>query len=178
MRCEELDHTPQHPMTPPLCLPLGMPLLTPLDMPACPRAPSSDPNSSQPASTMTLHSHPLHPSRRSDLLVTGKKGLDAFPGTDLEAQLKANGIETVVLAGFLTNCKSPCFQDSLPIQPNPIPTGEGRWGQGTGGVRQRTTPLPSLLLLNAPASCWSALGIAHGIALDIAPHASPCHLSS
>merc|ERR1711920_251472 len=29
-----------------------------------------------------------------DLVVVGKKGLDAFPGTDLEAQLVANGIET------------------------------------------------------------------------------------
>lgn len=39
-----------------------------------------------------------------DVVVQGKKGLDAFPGTDLEEQLKARGIETVVLGGFLTNC--------------------------------------------------------------------------
>lgn len=39
-----------------------------------------------------------------DVVVTGKKGLDAFPGTDLEALLKANGVETLVIAGFLTNC--------------------------------------------------------------------------
>jgi nicotinamidase-related amidase len=45
-----------------------------------------------------------------DVVVTGKKGLDAFPGTDLEAQLKAHGIETVVLAGFLTNC---CVESTM-----------------------------------------------------------------
>ena len=40
-------------------------------------------------------------------LTQGKKGLDAFPGTTLEAELKAKGIETVALAGFLTNCRQP-----------------------------------------------------------------------
>jgi nicotinamidase-related amidase len=45
-----------------------------------------------------------------DVVVTGKKGLDAFPGTDLEAQLKARGIETVVLGGFLTNC---CVESTM-----------------------------------------------------------------
>ena len=39
-----------------------------------------------------------------DVVVKGKKGLDAFPGTTLEEELKARGIETVALAGFLTNC--------------------------------------------------------------------------
>mmetsp|Transcript_72653 Transcript_72653/g.121203 ORF Transcript_72653/g.121203 Transcript_72653/m.121203 type:complete len:251 (-) Transcript_72653:178-930(-) len=45
-----------------------------------------------------------------DVLVTGKRGLDAFPGTDLESSLKAHGIETVVLAGFLTNC---CVESTM-----------------------------------------------------------------
>ena len=45
-----------------------------------------------------------------DVVVQGKKGLDAFPGTDLEEQLKANGIETVVLGGFLTNC---CVESTM-----------------------------------------------------------------
>lgn len=45
-----------------------------------------------------------------DVMVTGKKGLDAFPGTDLEAKLKANGIETIALAGFLTNC---CVESTM-----------------------------------------------------------------
>merc|ERR1719440_2264474 len=39
-----------------------------------------------------------------DIVVTGKKGPDAFPGTDLEYQLRQHGIETLVVAGFLTNC--------------------------------------------------------------------------
>merc|ERR1719231_1483300 len=30
-----------------------------------------------------------------DVLITGKKGLDAFPGTDLSAKLKEHGIETI-----------------------------------------------------------------------------------
>lgn len=45
-----------------------------------------------------------------DVIVKGKKGLDAFPGTDLEAQLKEHGINTVVLAGFLTNC---CVESTM-----------------------------------------------------------------
>jgi len=45
-----------------------------------------------------------------DVMVTGKKGLDAFPNTDLEAQLVANGIETVMLCGFLTNC---CVESTM-----------------------------------------------------------------
>merc|ERR1712193_305495 len=45
-----------------------------------------------------------------DVVITGKKGLDAFPGTDLEAQLKAHGIETLVLAGFLSNC---CVESTM-----------------------------------------------------------------
>jgi len=45
-----------------------------------------------------------------DVVVQGKKGLDAFPGTDLEETLKAKGIETVALAGFLTNC---CVESTM-----------------------------------------------------------------
>jgi len=55
----------------------------------------------------------FHPSMQpdpSDIVIKGKKGLDAFPGTDLEAQLKAHGIETVALAGFLTNC---CVESTM-----------------------------------------------------------------
>ena len=36
--------------------------------------------------------------------------LDAFPGTTLEEELKARGIETVALAGFLTNC---CVESTM-----------------------------------------------------------------
>jgi nicotinamidase-related amidase len=45
-----------------------------------------------------------------DLVVKGKKGLDAFPNTNLEALLKARGIETVALCGFLTNC---CVESTM-----------------------------------------------------------------
>merc|ERR1712187_894779 len=47
---------------------------------------------------------------QQDVVIAGKKGLDAFPGTDLEAQLEAYGIETLVLAGFLTNC---CVESTM-----------------------------------------------------------------
>ena len=45
-----------------------------------------------------------------DLIVKGKKGLDAFPNTDLEALLVSKGIETVALGGFLTNC---CVESTM-----------------------------------------------------------------
>ncbi|KAJ1459268.1 Isochorismatase-like protein [Pelagophyceae sp. CCMP2097] len=45
-----------------------------------------------------------------DLFVTNKKGLDAFPGTNLEQLLVDNGIETVVISGFLTNC---CVESTM-----------------------------------------------------------------
>merc|ERR1712151_221156 len=46
----------------------------------------------------------------ADFVVTFKKGLDAFPGTNLEELLLKNGIETVVLCGFLTNC---CVESTM-----------------------------------------------------------------
>jgi len=45
-----------------------------------------------------------------DVLVVGKRGLDAFPHTDLEQQLVAHGIETVIVCGFLTNC---CVESTM-----------------------------------------------------------------
>ena len=48
--------------------------------------------------------------RQRPMVVEGKKGLDAFPGTNLEALLKENGIETLALCGFLTNC---CVESSM-----------------------------------------------------------------
>lgn len=48
--------------------------------------------------------------QEGDLVVQGKKGLDSFPGTNLEELLKSNGIETVALAGFLTNC---CVESTM-----------------------------------------------------------------
>lgn len=45
-----------------------------------------------------------------DVLVKGKKGLSAFPGTDLEEQLLAKGIETIALGGFMANC---CVESTM-----------------------------------------------------------------
>merc|ERR1712176_992007 len=45
-----------------------------------------------------------------DIMITGKKGLDAFPGTNLASKLKEHGIETIALAGFLSNC---CVESTM-----------------------------------------------------------------
>ena len=36
-----------------------------------------------------------------DVVVKGKRGLSAFPDTDLEEHLKSNGIETIAIGGTL-----------------------------------------------------------------------------
>jgi len=46
----------------------------------------------------------------SDLVVSGKRGLDAFPDTDLEEILRKESITTVALGGFLTNC---CVESTM-----------------------------------------------------------------
>eukprot|EP00457_Paulinella_chromatophora_P007215 gb/GEZN01007236.1/.p1 GENE.gb/GEZN01007236.1/~~gb/GEZN01007236.1/.p1 ORF type:complete len:241 (-),score=44.16 gb/GEZN01007236.1/:792-1514(-) len=48
--------------------------------------------------------------QQGDLIVQGKKGLDAFPGTNLEKLLRENKIRTVALGGFLTNC---CVESTM-----------------------------------------------------------------
>jgi len=48
--------------------------------------------------------------KEGDVTIVGKKGLDAFPNTDLESQLVAHGIETVAICGFLTNC---CVESTM-----------------------------------------------------------------
>lgn len=45
-----------------------------------------------------------------DIVIEGKRGLDAFASTDLDFVLRSKGIETVVLAGFLTNC---CVESTM-----------------------------------------------------------------
>lgn len=42
--------------------------------------------------------------------IQGKRGLDAFPNTTLEAELVSRGIETVAICGFLTNC---CVESTM-----------------------------------------------------------------
>ncbi len=45
-----------------------------------------------------------------DIVLEGKRGLDAFGSTNLDFILRSKGIKTVVLAGFLTNC---CVESTM-----------------------------------------------------------------
>ncbi|MBR1219207.1 cysteine hydrolase [Bradyrhizobium sp. U87765 SZCCT0131] len=45
-----------------------------------------------------------------DIIIEGKRGLDAFPSTNLDFILRSKGIQTVVLGGFLTNC---CVESTM-----------------------------------------------------------------
>ncbi len=45
-----------------------------------------------------------------DIVVEGKRGLDAFASTNLDFILRSKGIQTVALAGFLTNC---CVESTM-----------------------------------------------------------------
>jgi ureidoacrylate peracid hydrolase len=46
----------------------------------------------------------------SDIVVEGKRGLDAFATTNLDFILRSRGIETIALGGFLTNC---CVESTM-----------------------------------------------------------------
>merc|ERR1712232_440039 len=48
--------------------------------------------------------------QENDVMITGKKGLDAFPGTDLEIKLREHDIQTIALGGFLSNC---CVESTM-----------------------------------------------------------------
>src|ERR1700749_1048898 len=45
-----------------------------------------------------------------DVVVEGKRGLDTFATTNLDFILRARGIETIALGGFLTNC---CVESTM-----------------------------------------------------------------
>ena len=45
-----------------------------------------------------------------DIVLEGKRGLDAFASTNLDFILRSKGLETVVLSGFLTNC---CVESTM-----------------------------------------------------------------
>ena len=45
-----------------------------------------------------------------DIVIEGKRGLDTFASTNLDFILRSKGIDTVVLAGFLTNC---CVESTM-----------------------------------------------------------------
>jgi len=44
------------------------------------------------------------PRDARDILIEGKRGLDGFASTGLDFVLRNNGIKTIAIAGFLTNC--------------------------------------------------------------------------
>lgn len=48
--------------------------------------------------------------RPSDIVVEGKRGLDAFASTNLDFILRSRGITTIALGGFLTNC---CVESTM-----------------------------------------------------------------
>ena len=45
-----------------------------------------------------------------DILIEGKRGLDTVASTNIEFILRSKGIETIILAGFLTNC---CVESTM-----------------------------------------------------------------
>ena len=48
--------------------------------------------------------------QQGDLVVEGKRGLDTFATTNLDFILRARGITTIALGGFLTNC---CVESTM-----------------------------------------------------------------
>lgn len=45
-----------------------------------------------------------------DIVIEGKRGLDAFASTNLDFILRSKGIDTIAIAGFLTNC---CVESTM-----------------------------------------------------------------
>ncbi|MCL2735993.1 MAG: cysteine hydrolase [Propionibacteriaceae bacterium] len=48
--------------------------------------------------------------QEGDIVLEGKRGLDAFASTNIDFILRSKGIQTIVLAGFLTNC---CVESTM-----------------------------------------------------------------
>ena len=48
--------------------------------------------------------------KAEDVVIEGKRGLDAFVTTNLDFILRQRGIETIALCGFLTNC---CVESTM-----------------------------------------------------------------
>ena len=53
--------------------------------------------------------HAMAP-QKGDIVVEGKRGLDAFASTNLDFILRSKGIQNVILGGFLTNC---CVESTM-----------------------------------------------------------------
>jgi ureidoacrylate peracid hydrolase len=45
-----------------------------------------------------------------DIVLEGKRGLDAFASTNLDFIMRSKGVQTIALAGFLTNC---CVESTM-----------------------------------------------------------------
>ena len=45
-----------------------------------------------------------------DIVIEGKRGLDAFASTNIDFVLRSKGIKTVIIGGFLTNC---CVESTM-----------------------------------------------------------------
>lgn len=45
-----------------------------------------------------------------DIVIEGKRGLDTFASTNIDFILRSKGIDTIILAGFLTNC---CVESTM-----------------------------------------------------------------
>jgi nicotinamidase-related amidase len=54
--------------------------------------------------------HPDVTPEPGDIVLEGKRGLDAFHSTNLDFILRSKGIQTVALSGFLTNC---CVESTM-----------------------------------------------------------------
>jgi nicotinamidase-related amidase len=52
---------------------------------------------------------PLKP-QDGDIVIEGKRGLDAFASTNIDFILRSKGIKTVIIGGFLTNC---CVESTM-----------------------------------------------------------------
>ena len=48
--------------------------------------------------------------QEDDIIIEGKRGLDAFASTNIDFILRSKGIRTIVLNGFLTNC---CVESTM-----------------------------------------------------------------
>lgn len=48
--------------------------------------------------------------QEGDIVIEGKRGLDAFASTNLDFILRSKGISTIALGGFLTNC---CVESTM-----------------------------------------------------------------
>jgi ureidoacrylate peracid hydrolase len=50
------------------------------------------------------------PRTSADIVIEGKRGLDTFASTNLDFILRSRGIQTIAVAGFLTNC---CVESTI-----------------------------------------------------------------